>query len=100
MMYYSQDVEVNDSEQLEERRSRRVTPDRRISGERRYDWHGQKKSSKQSLKLWLRAITKPRSGVDRRKGKDRRKQDHLPLPQATGSLTQQEIAYLLKSLHF
>ncbi|BDD86477.1 hypothetical protein [Desulfofustis limnaeus] len=72
------------------RGDRRAPGDRRVNGERRYDPRGGI-ARKRSLKAWVRSLTNPRIGVDRRKGEDRRKVEPQKSIGVKTLLTQQEL---------
>lgn len=69
-------------------------PDRRRNPERRDD---PREQDKRSFKLWFKSIFKPRVGVDRRKGQDRRRSRSEFLESRHSSLlTQEELNQLLE----
>jgi len=69
-------------------------PDRRKKNERRID--PREASGKKSFFGWLRSIFKPRVGVDRRKGDERRKTGAVRLDhEISAELTPEEIKKLL-----
>lgn len=72
---------------------RRMT-DRRVNDERRCDRRVSSDGSR-SLKAWVRSLTKPRMGVDRRKQGDRRRQVE-PVKDLRSLLTADEIRDLLR----
>ncbi len=65
-------------------------PDRRRNSERRDD---PREAGGMSLTAWLKSLLKPRVGVDRRKGLDRRRDKDQPSPSA--ELTPEELKNLL-----
>ncbi len=73
---------------------RRVS-DRRVCDERRCDRRVSSNGSR-SLKAWVKSLTRPRIGVDRRKQGDRRKQQIRPARDLRSLLTADEINELLK----
>ena len=73
---------------------RRKGNDRRSSSERRTDRRAGS-TQKRSLKAWVRSITNPRLGVDRRKGGDQRIID-TSSSQLKSLLSSEEIEDLLK----
>lgn len=75
---------------------RRVQRDRRIQGERRTDPRGGGSGRKRSVMAWVRMLTNPRIGVDRRKGVDRRRSDRERTIRIKSLLTQEELSVLLK----
>ncbi|THB74462.1 MAG: hypothetical protein D6B25_13485 [Desulfobulbaceae bacterium] len=77
-------------------RCRRSGTDRRVSGERRVDRRGATSSKKRGLKAWVRTLTNPRLGVDRRKGVDQRAGDSRRDIKINSLLTQEELSDLLK----
>ena len=85
-----------DTNYSKKKRCRRVQADRRVSNERRTDPRSGGGETKRSLKRWLRSITKPRVGVDRRKGGDRRSYQTQNDANLTSLLTPEELADLLK----
>jgi len=77
-------------------RERRNISDRRMSGERRFDYREANPPVKRSLKSWIRSLSNSRSGVDRRKGGDRRKDNDRRSQQLRSILTPEELADLLR----
>ncbi len=75
---------------LRSKGDRRTPGDRRVNGERRCDPRGGI-ARKRSLKAWVRSLTNPRIGVDRRKGEDRRKAEPQKSICVKTLLTQQEL---------
>lgn len=75
---------------------RRVNPERRAAKERRFDPRGALEGSRRTLKAWVRSITNPRLGVDRRCGDDRRRQGGDRIIRVKSSLSRKELADLLK----
>ena len=75
---------------------RRVRPDRRVQGERRSDPRGGGCGRKRSLIAWVRTLTNPRIGVDRRTGVDRRRTEPERTIRIKSLLTQEELSELLK----
>ncbi|MBE0583217.1 MAG: hypothetical protein IH612_05575 [Desulfofustis sp.] len=75
---------------------RRVHPDRRVCGERRSDPRGDGIGRKRSIMAWVRTLTNPRIGVDRRKGIDRRRSEPERTIRIKSLLTQEELSELLK----
>ncbi|NNK96825.1 MAG: hypothetical protein HKP41_20935 [Desulfobacterales bacterium] len=86
----------SDTDYPKKGRCRRVRGDRRVSIERRTDPRSQASGAKRSLKRWIRSVTKPRIGVDRRKGGDRRSFRTQNDANLTSLLTPEELADLLK----
>ena len=76
---------------------RRVRSDRRVQGERRSDPRGGGSGRKRSVIAWVRTLTNPRIGVDRRKGVDRRRNEPERTIRIKTLLTQEELSELLKS---
>lgn len=68
---------------------------RRVKPERRLDTRTNT-VKKQGLKIWVKSLTSPRLGVDRRKGSDQRSSSSLPSNNIKSLLTQEEIADLLR----
>ena len=69
--------------------------DRRRANERRND--PRQDSVKKSLAAWIRSILKPRVGLDRRKGTDRRQVTHRPSASSLSvELSPDELRQLLK----
>lgn len=69
--------------------------DRRVTDERRCDRRVSSNGSR-SLKAWVKSLTRPRIGVDRRKQGDRRTQQIRPARDLRSLLTADEINDLLK----
>ncbi len=68
-------------------------PDRRQRNERRTDPREQ--SGHKSVWAWIRSIFKPRVGVDRRKGSDRRQPRQPSESSPSATLTKEELDQLL-----
>ena len=51
---------------------RRLGKDRRVNGERRGSGLGTDRLKRRSLRAWVRTVTNPRLGIDRRKRVDQR----------------------------
>lgn len=73
---------------------RRVS-DRRVRDERRCDRRVSSNGSR-SLKAWVKSLTRPRIGIDRRKQGDRRKVQIRPVRELRSLLSADEISMLLK----
>ena len=77
---------------------RRTSRDRRAQEERRFDSRLATVKQRKTIRIWLRAVTRSRLGVDRRKKEDRRlNQDRRNRRQQSlrSLLTQEEITALL-----
>lgn len=92
----SPDTLESHNDNSKEERCRRLQGDRRVSNERRTDPRGEVGGAKRSLRRWIRSVTKPRVGVDRRKGGDRRSHQTQTDTNLTSLLTPEELADLLK----
>ena len=77
-------------------RERRNISDRRMSGERRFDYREANPPVKRSLKCWMRSLFNSRLGVDRRKGTDRRMNNDRRSQQLRSILTSEELSGLLQ----
>jgi len=70
-------------------------PDRRMTDERREDVR-ESAWRVRSIKLWVKSIFKPRIGLDRRKGDDRRNRPrNIDSRNSQSILTQEELKQLL-----
>ena len=74
---------------------RRKTENRRSQEERRLDSRLATVKQRKTIKIWLRAMTRSRLGVDRRKKEDRRLNRDRRQQQLRSILTREEIADLL-----
>ena len=95
-MSYSPDEQVNQEQPWQGVDCRRAGGDRRINSERRFDPRGGAEGSKRSLKAWIRSLTNPRIGIDRRKGSDRRRARSGKTINIKSLLTREELSDLLK----
>lgn len=95
-MEYSHDKEWDGVDRRQGDRCRRKLEDRRVSGERRSDRRGGVVGRKRSLKAWVRTLTNPRLGVDRRKGGDQRLSVNRRNINVKSLLTQEELSDLLE----
>lgn len=70
-------------------------PDRRVSDERRND-NRESNMSRRSVRSWIKSLLKPRLGVDRRKGVDRRQaRQRLEQLDPKSLVTADELKHLL-----
>ncbi len=69
--------------------------ERRVKSERRRDTRTTT-NHKQGFKVWVKSLTSPRLGVDRRKGSDQRSPFSSANNNLKSLLTQEEIADLLR----
>lgn len=88
-------AEKETSEEPGPRYHTRSQVNRRLKPERRRDTRTNS-GKKQGLKTWVKSITSPRLGVDRRKGYDQRSLSSSANNNIKSLLTQEEIADLLR----